>query len=371
MNVTVNSWTFIFLFAAAQGIFLSILIVTLNKGVRLANKVLSSIILLFSLSLVYYVAFWTGYDKHLHPIIAIPLSFVWLFGPLLLLYFRALNGSRLKRGWLWHFLPFALAFLNQLAGIFNIGAFLSVPSIWGTGAILRNILIMLQLIHLFSYAFVINKYQQRHIFPKNINNIQHQWLRKIRLFYIGFCLSYTSYYLLVWSGMLKVEYDYVISLIMSTFIYMVGYFGFKKPEILEGIDAGVKYEKSSLSKSASGAMLNKLLSHMDHHQPYTNSELKLTELANQLAMSPHHLSQIINENLHQNFSDFINNYRIRHAKALLGQQSNSNEKIINIAYDCGFNNKVSFNTAFKKFEGISPSVFRKKKYDPEQIIRIK
>ena len=100
---------------------------------------------------------------------------------------------------------------------------------------------------------------------------------------------------------------------------------------------------------------------MDQRRPYIDSGLKLTDLAGQLDLSPNHLSQIINENLQQNFSDFINNYRIRHAKRLLSDQEYSQEKIINIAYDSGFNNKVSFNTAFKKFEGISPSDFRKKK----------
>lgn len=94
MNVSVNSWTLIFLFAAAQGVLLSILLLILKKGIKLANNILSLIILLFSLSLVYYVAFWTGYDKSLHPIITLTLSFVWLFGPLLLFYFMALNGSK-------------------------------------------------------------------------------------------------------------------------------------------------------------------------------------------------------------------------------------------------------------------------------------
>ncbi len=360
MDVAINSWTFIFLFAAAQGLFLAVLIFTLNKGVKQANHILASVILLFSLSLVYYVAFWTGYENHLHPVISLPLSFVWLFGPLLFFYFKALNGSKPEQGWLWHFLPFGLAFFNRLANIFDLQALFGLPSFSGSGTMIPDLLITLQLVHLFSYAVAINTYQQKHIFPKNISNTQRRWLRRVSLFYVGFCLSYSSYYLLVWSGMLKIEYDYVISLVMSIFIYMTGYFGFKNPEILQAIDNTVKYEKSSLSKSASETLVNKLLFYMDHYQPYTNSELKLTELANQLDTSPHHLSQVINQNLRQNFSDFINNYRIRHAKILLKQQDNSREKIINIAYDSGFNNKVSFNTAFKKFEGVSPSAFRKK-----------
>jgi YesN/AraC family two-component response regulator len=56
------------------------------------------------------------------------------------------------------------------------------------------------------------------------------------------------------------------------------------------------------------------------------------------------------------FTDFINSYRVEAAKcALLSQE---NRKIIHVAYDTGFNNKVSFNNAFKKFTGLSPSQFR-------------
>ena len=196
--MVVNSWTFIFLFAAAQGFFLSFLILTLKKGVKLANQLLSSVVLLFSLSLVYYVAFWTEYEKHLHPIVSLPLSFVWLFGPLLLFYFKALNSSKPNQNRLWHFLPFGLALLNQLAGIFNFQAFITFQLFWVSKAVFHHLLIIFQLVHLFAYAVAINTYQQKHIVPKNISETQHQWLRKIRLFYVGFCLSYTSYYLLVW-----------------------------------------------------------------------------------------------------------------------------------------------------------------------------
>ena len=334
MNVPINSWTLIFLFAAAQGIFLCILLLTLKKGRKLANNILSLIILLFSLSLVYYVAYWTGYHKSLHPIVTITLSFVWLFGPLLLFYFKALNKSKPTLSWIWHFVPFVLVVFLRLTGIFQLDNFLPILSFLDNG-LSNNLRIVFQLTHLFTYALVIYHYQKNHIFPKNISETKQRWMVKIVLFYAGFCLSYTSYYLLVWLGLLKIEYDYAISLLMSVFIYMTGYYGFKNPEILEGVDSIVKYERSGLSKTASKALLEKLLAYMEEHKPYINSELKLTELASQLDIYPHHLSQIINENLQQNFSDFVNQYRVKHAKVLLCQEHNDREKIINIAYDSG------------------------------------
>jgi len=166
--------------------------------------------------------------------------------------------------------------------------------------------------------------------------------------------------MLVWTGWLRIEYDYFISMMMAFFIYLVGYTGYLKPEIISSLPGLEKYSSSSLSKKTSKLLTEKVLQFMKEQKPFVNSELKLHDLATQLSLKPHQLSQIINENLHQNFSDFINQYRVNLAKSMLTQHDNGRIKLIEIAYDCGFNNKVSFNNAFKKMEGISPSAYLKK-----------
>ena len=98
---------------------------------------------------------------------------------------------------------------------------------------------------------------------------------------------------------------------------------------------------------------------MQEQKPYLDNELRLSHLADQLNTSPHHLSQVINEQLNQSFSDFINAYRVETAKQMLGDPREKQTYIINIAYASGFNNKTSFNKAFKEQTGMSPSQFRK------------
>jgi AraC-like DNA-binding protein len=61
-------------------------------------------------------------------------------------------------------------------------------------------------------------------------------------------------------------------------------------------------------------MMEKLKRYMDVQKPFLNSELGLAELAAALSMSTHHLSQLINEGLNQNFFDFVNSYRIEEIK---------------------------------------------------------
>ncbi|MDX1667550.1 MAG: helix-turn-helix domain-containing protein, partial [Saprospiraceae bacterium] len=82
------------------------------------------------------------------------------------------------------------------------------------------------------------------------------------------------------------------------------------------------------------------------------------ELAEMLDLPAKTLSQVINESLDQHFFDFINQYRIEEAKRLLCLSKNSFTTILEVMYAAGFNSKSSFNTAFKKHTGTTPSQFR-------------
>jgi AraC-like DNA-binding protein len=76
-------------------------------------------------------------------------------------------------------------------------------------------------------------------------------------------------------------------------------------------------------------------------------------------MNSRDLSVLINQNLHQHFFDFINEYRINAAKEILRNPSKKEFTILEILYEAGFNSKYSFNTAFKKHTGLTPTQFRK------------
>lgn len=59
-----------------------------------------------------------------------------------------------------------------------------------------------------------------------------------------------------------------------------------------------------------------------------------------------------------NFFDFINSHRITEAKKRLISSQYKHLSIEGIAFDVGFKTKTSFNTAFNKFVGTTPSKFR-------------
>ncbi|UCH92991.1 MAG: helix-turn-helix domain-containing protein [Candidatus Aminicenantes bacterium] len=120
-----------------------------------------------------------------------------------------------------------------------------------------------------------------------------------------------------------------------------------------------KYKTSTLDPEKTERYLKKLFYMTEVEKVYKDEELSLQSLAEKLSIPPRELSQVINERLDMNYSNFINSYRIEEAKNLLFAPGENDHSILDIAYQVGFNSKAVFNRAFKKFTGMTPSQFRK------------
>ena len=383
-----NSWTIIFLIAAVQGYFLSAILFFLKKGNSSANKTLALLIFCFSVQMTYYVMFWTGYSK-VYPWMNFWVEpLVFLTGPLLYLYIFKLDNRKSPHRFSLHYIPAIINFIFHvpfiLRNIFGRIEFLRnyffLPlNNYFTG--IFNIFICLQIASLLVYAVIISKYltndgRKLNAFALEREKLKHRWLQRITFLYVGFALAFISYYILAFSQLIRPEYDYAISACMTVFIYTVGYMGFRQPAIFNEVfevetipnlspmikvhqrEAVVKYQNSALTNENASAIATRLKVLMDEKKPYLDNSLKIQHLAEQLNVSTHQLSQVINSVLHQSYSDLINQYRIEEAKKLL-LDPGYKEKILSIAFDVGYSNKATFNIAFKKIAGTSPSEYRK------------
>lgn len=124
----------------------------------------------------------------------------------------------------------------------------------------------------------------------------------------------------------------------------------------------VKYGNKKIDENEAKKLHDKIHQLMIEDELYKDANLKLAELANRLNILPHRLSQFINDNLDKNFTVFVNEYRIGHAKNLIS--SGSHLKLESIGYECGFNSKSTFYTAFKKITGMTPSQFKEEPIKP-------
>ena len=84
-------------------------------------------------------------------------------------------------------------------------------------------------------------------------------------------------------------------------------------------------------------------------------ELTLTQLSKQLSSNPSFISRVINDGFGKNFNDFINGYRVEALMGKLQAGEHKTQTLLSLAFDCGFNSKATFNRAFKKHTGLSPS----------------
>lgn len=112
-------------------------------------------------------------------------------------------------------------------------------------------------------------------------------------------------------------------------------------------------EELKLQQEAAFAERMYLLFEKEH--VYLNPRLRLSELAMLLGTNRTYLSQYFNQNCESTFYDFVNDYRIHHAKLLLHSIDDTLETI---AMNSGFNSLSTFRRAFVQREGMSPIEFR-------------
>ena len=115
-----------------------------------------------------------------------------------------------------------------------------------------------------------------------------------------------------------------------------------------------------LSESEIQYYLQQLDQLVHKEKVYTDSLLSLRQVAEMIDLHPNRLSWLLNEQLHKNFNEYINAFRLETFKTKALDPKNKHITILGLAYESGFNSKTSFNSYFKKMEGITPTAWVKK-----------
>jgi AraC-like DNA-binding protein len=119
-----------------------------------------------------------------------------------------------------------------------------------------------------------------------------------------------------------------------------------------------KYVTSSLSEKEKEEIVSVLEYIMLTKKMFLNPDLKMTDIVSEISLPRKQISQVINENLNDNFYNYINRYRIEESKRLLENIKFDRFSIEGIAKQSGFNSRSSFYAAFKNETGITPSQFQ-------------
>ena len=117
----------------------------------------------------------------------------------------------------------------------------------------------------------------------------------------------------------------------------------------------VEPEPEELKLQQEAAFAERMYLLFEKERVYLNPRLRLSELAMVLGTNRTYLSQYFNQNCESTFYDFVNDYRIHHAKLLL---HSTDDTLETIAMNSGFNSLSTFRRAFVQREGMSPIEFR-------------
>jgi len=193
---------------------------------------------------------------------------------------------------------------------------------------------------------------------KDLNSIIAITAIYILLTMISFFIVINSYLI---NSVLLLKIGSILSAILLLSTYFVSQ---RYPKFMKLLVKEVKtksYEKSLLTAIDTNQIIEKLEKIMINEKYYADEDLTIKQLAQEVNITAHQLSQLLNERLNVNFNTFVNKFRIEEAKEMLLEEQK--RSVLSIAYAVGFNSKSSFYDAFSKFTQQTPHKFRKDKLE--------
>jgi AraC-like DNA-binding protein len=221
-----------------------------------------------------------------------------------------------------------------------------------------------------SYKKLLTHQKNARLFSSAVETVDLTWLR---YFLKGFAfIIFISFVELLTTHTFIKPFSAVMKLISS---YYLAYFVIQQGEIFSTkpkevidikniIDENEQIntpKKQIFTPEELGILKEKLTDLMHTQKPFLDSNLSLSKLAQMMQLSTHELSYLVNTGLEDNFSGFINTYRVEESKRILASPQYQHLSMVGIAFEAGFNSKTAFNTSFKKVVNMSPTEFQKLK----------
>jgi AraC-like DNA-binding protein len=319
-----------------------------KKPKPLFAKVLITICLLIAVHFIYMFFEKNSTINH----IFLGPFFGLIYGPIYYIYTKSLILKALNnKNIVIHFIP---AFI-VLVGLFFLG-----------GKIIEaiNVIGLAVIAHFITYLFIslsfLYKYRKLlKLTTSSFYSISLLWLEiiiylQLTIIVVLLLESYFQSFSIVNTFILII---YILVLILINCFY---YLGLKQVHLFKGFKEEqtktlIATKEYKISEELFNSYVSQLTNYMMLEKPYLEYDISLQDLSDKLTISTRNLSHIINKKFKRNFYDFINHHRLELVKQNLKE---SNKSIKEIMYDCGFSNKATFNSIFKKNTALTPSQFR-------------
>ena len=355
-------------------LLLSLFLLTVPTKNKLANRLFSVFLLLIAFDLTgFFMYHWIGQYPHLT---AFKNASSLLQMPLFYLYVLSIcyYNFRLRLVHLWHGLLFGLFFVALIPRFHFLPKADQITFLndrQTTELLVFNVLGELQY-YTYIWLTILALRKFKRIYLENYAAefyTLHRWLWQVIIVFLtahlfAFSKSIIQYgsntQAIVWANM-------IVSLIATGISCWFVLKALYQPALFRGIDVQLEVAPKAplLVAPEPGPtptqqqQLEDLQQLLRTQEPFLDPDLNMAQLANLLKISAKELSQLINVHMRQNFFNLINTYRIEKAQEMLRDPQQRAATVLEILYAVGFNSKSSFNTAFKKHTGITPTQYRK------------
>jgi AraC-like DNA-binding protein len=294
---------------------------------------------------------------------------IYLFGPLLYLYFKKLvfRNDPNNRLSLKHCIPslFMLGYFFWTLSISSYEYKLMVRSIG-----MFYVFFTMEFTGVLSFVFYtylswkIVKHLQN---MKNPTPYTQQLARYIQYVLVGISFIWICWAIGIFNMYFLRNFSSIISykliwICITVFLFVVGYFSFTQPEIVRLPIERKVTSKDRLSKEEIEQIQQKLQCLIEEEHMYTQSDLSLKSLAKALNTTTNNLSWLLNSVYEKTFYEYINEYRVKAFLKKIEDGEHKKQTLLSIAMDAGFNSKSTFNKTFKSLMNDTPSRYIEKTY---------
>lgn len=369
MDGHLNIWSAVFLLGAFHGVFLWIVMLRSNGNNRLSKVLFATLSgALIVANLDYFLLSSSLYNVW-PAAFGVSNGLIFLFGPLLYLYARSLLDRHYAFRWMdgLHFIPYVLGFLMNLE-------LLSLPDeqkllfieefIAGRVTLSAELigLFIVQALHFTIYAVLgyrLTSAAKAGDGSEYLVSVTDRlgwlrWLQGMLLAYGVIVLALMVFSIAMNSIQPIPNYIYTLSLSIITFV--VGYrLVLDHRIVFPGFVR--KYSTGGFDMAKASGIKEQLEQLMTEEKPYLDSGLTVQSLADRMEIPRNQLSHAINSLYSKNFSEFVNTYRVEEFIRKFREQESPELNIYGLSLESGFNSKSTFNSAFKKHTGQTPTQY--------------
>lgn len=190
----------------------------------------------------------------------------------------------------------------------------------------------------------------------NIELRSLDWLRAMLIVFAVIWLLLGIKQVLWLSGIPAPHFYAALALVEMLSIGAFAYLGLRQPPLIFDRDvAGPSPRTPILTDAHMARLAAKLAAALNADRLYARSDLSLRDLSDVTGATKNHISETLSQHLGVNFFDFVNRRRVDEAKRLLAETDDS---VVEVGFEVGFNSRSTFNAAFKKHVGSTPSDYR-------------